>query len=153
MPLSELDIGAAVVRDYRPEDLPQIKAIHESVGLDYKMPEIGLPIFFIKKVIVLGDEVVAASVLRVEAETYLWLKRGDWADSEDKLLTLKLLQEEVLDAAWKLGVPNVVAWVPRHVERFFAKDMQTLGWSRDREGWISWSRPTEPKNESSAVPS
>lgn len=145
MPISEPLVGAAACRDYLPEDLPQIKAIHEELGLDYRMPELGLPIFFVKKVLVAEGEIVGACVLRVEAETYLWLKRGSWADAEDKKLAMGLLQAEVLDAAWRLGVPNVCAWVPRHVERFFAKDLKELGWSPDREGWHSWSRPTEPK--------
>lgn len=133
-------IQEPILRDYRPEDFEQIKAIHDQMGLDYRMPNLGDPLFVVRKVLVAGDRVVAASVARVEFETYLWLDQE--LSAREKNAAMELLQEKFLEECRLKGAENVVAWIPEHVEAKFAKRLTQLGWSRGRDGWHSWSRQT-----------
>jgi|ERR1700690_270609 len=136
---------AAVIRDYEPRDFEDIKRIHDQGGIDYKVPDIGSPLFIVKKVMTIDDHVVCAVLWRIEAETYLLLDKGDWGDAEQKMLALKALQIEGLHDLWTRGIDNCVAWIPQDIESYFSKRLTQLGWSPDREGWRSWSRNTEPK--------
>lgn len=130
-----------VIRDFVIDDLEQVQGLHEKMGIDYKFPDVGSPLFIVKKVAEKDGKIIAASTLRVEAETYLWL---DKSENPVELFEVEVaLQKAVFDEAfWEKGINNVVAWIPRHVEDKFAKRLKKLGWSRDREGWISYSCPT-----------
>jgi len=46
--------------------------------------------------------------------------------------------------AWEKGIDQIVCWVPETVEKKFAKRLRAMGFSRDRDGWHSWSRETTP---------
>ena len=128
-----------IVRDYRPEDFESVKALHEASGIDYKMPDLGAPLFLVKKVVEVDGKVTAACALRIECETYLWCG-GEPADKMDAMLAM---QPAILDAAWMSGIDNLVCWIPEDVEAKFEKRLKQLGWARDRDGWHSWSRATE----------
>jgi hypothetical protein len=134
-----------VVREYRPEDFAAVKALHEASGIDYAMPELAGPLFLVKKVVEVDGAVTAACALRIEAETYLWCGGGP----EDKMAAMRAMQPEILDAAWMSGIDNLVCWIPEDVETRFEKRLKELGWSRDRDGWHSWSRPTEARTGAS----
>jgi hypothetical protein len=137
--------SGAVIRDYRIKDFRDIKRIHSQGGLDYQMPEINSPLFIVRKVMTVDDKVVGAVLWRIEAETYLLLDKENNLDPEERWMVLKTLQVEGLDALWMKGIDNAVAWIPKDVEKHFAKRLTELGWSPDRDGWRSWSRKTEPK--------
>lgn len=141
---------SAEIRDYRPEDLPEIQRIHKQGGLDYKCPDVDSPLFLVKKVMTVDDKVVCAVLWRVEAETYLLLDKESTLDPEQRFMALKALQIEGLNALWMQGIDNCVAWIPEDVENTFAKRLTQLGWSKDRENWHTWSRVTEPKERHNA---
>lgn len=122
-------------------DLAQVQRLHEDMGIDYAFPDLGSPLFVIRKVAELEGRVVAASVFRIEAETYLWVDRRE--NPGEMFEIEKEMQKQMLSEAWSMGIECVVAWVPQHVEEKFAKRLKKLGWKRDREGWHSWSQPTE----------
>lgn len=132
----------AVVRDYKPSDFNQIKAIHDAVDLDYKMPAIDSRLFVVKKVLEIDGVVRQAVGFRLEVETYLWSDPSDWALPEEKFLGLKALQAESMHTLMTKGVDTAVCWVPNSVDKYFSKRMTELGWTPDREGWRSWSRKT-----------
>jgi hypothetical protein len=136
-------VGAAVLRDYRAEDFEAVRAIHESTGIDYAFPDLEDSRFFVRKVLEVDGVVVAAGVLRVSAEAYLWLRRDDWGDKDEKLLAIEALQRAGFEEARQKGILEVVCWVPKWIERFFGKHLKALGWSRDREDWVTWSRDTD----------
>jgi len=131
-----------LIRDARPEDIDDIARIHQRMGLDYKMPNLESPLFLIQKVVERNGKVIAASALRLEAETYLWLSPD--LDALDKVEAMRGMQPAIVQDAWERGLDNLVCWIPEEVEKKFRRRLKTLGWQRDREGWHSWSRPTTP---------
>lgn len=127
-----------MVRDYRAEDFEQVKALHEASGIDYTMPDLGAPLFVVKKVVERDGKVIAACALRIEVETYLWCG----GEPDDKMTAMLAMQPDILQEAWLLGIDNLVCWIPEDVEARFSKRLKQLGWARDRDGWHSWSRAT-----------
>lgn len=133
---------SAVVRDYRPADLEQVRAIHADSEIDYRFPDLDSALFVVRKVVELDGKVIAAGFLRVEAEAYLLLDKSDWGNALEKFAAIEAVQTEALVEAWVKGLDNCVCWVPKEVNSSFAKRLIQLGWTQDREGWVSWSRPT-----------
>ena len=140
-----MSIGA-IVRDYRPSDFDQIAKIHEATGIDYKMPAIDARLFVVKKVLEVDGIIRQAVGFRLEVETYLWSDPSEWGLPEEKFLGLQALQAECMHALMTKGIDTCVCWVPENVDKFFAKRMTQLGWSKDRPNWISWSRHTRDKD-------
>lgn len=132
----------ALVRNYKPSDFHAIKAIHEATQIDYKMPVLDSRLFVVKKVLEVDGIVRQAVGFRVEVETYLWTDPTDWALPDEKFLGLKALQAESMHLLMTKGVDTAVCWVPENVDKYFAKRMTEMGWSKDRDGWHSWSRKT-----------
>lgn len=129
-----------MVRDAVPEDREAIAKIHAQMGLDYRLPDLEHPLFFVRKVITNdAGEVVGACFLRIQAETYLWL--GDLSP-RGKLDAMLELQPAVLSEAYAKGIDDIEARLPETVERRFYKRLKQLGWVRNRPGWFPWSRTT-----------
>lgn len=136
--------GAAVIRNYRPSDLPAIKAIHDSTGIDYKFPNVNAPIFLVKKVLELDGVVRVAGAAYIQVELYLWMDKSNWADPEQKLLAIKALDREIIEECWLEGVDCAVLWLPPGMGRWGQRLTKELGFERDRDGWVTYSKPTEP---------
>jgi hypothetical protein len=138
MMLREPYVGT--VRDYRASDFEQIKAIHEQTSIDYRFPDINSKLFVVTKVYDVGGVIRAAGGLYVQLETYLWLDQTDWASPQEKLDVVEALQLEGFRDPRIAGVKCAVLWLPPGMERFGERLEQDLGWTRDRDGWISFSR-------------
>jgi N-acetylglutamate synthase-like GNAT family acetyltransferase len=134
--------GTMLVRDARVEDIASIAAIHEAMGLDYRMPNLESPLFLIQKVVETDGKIIAASALKVEAETYLWV--APELSAREKVDAMYQMQPQMVAEAWEKGIDQIVCWVPETVEKKFAKRLRAMGFSRDRDGWHSWSRETTP---------
>lgn len=132
------------VRDYVPADYEAVRALHESSGIDYTLPDLDSPLFVVTKVVERAGRIVACAGARIEAELYLWMSH-DVGTPEERWEDLRKLNVEMLDAAWFIGLNNFVCWVPEGIEKSFAKRLTDLGFSRDRSGWHSWSRETKQK--------
>lgn len=137
--------GAAVIRDYRPSDLAAIKAIHEASGIDYKLPNVSSPIFLVKKVIEVDGVIRAAGAAYIQVELYLWLDKSDWGDPEQKLAAIQTLDQEIIEQCWLQGVECAVLWLPPGMGRFGERLTKQLGFHKDRDGWVTYSKPTEKK--------
>jgi hypothetical protein len=81
----------------------------------------------------------------VELETYLLLDEG--LSPQEKNAAMQVLQPEFLGECRAKGAESVTAWIPENVEEIFRKRLLQLGWTPDREGWHTWSRTTEEKND------
>ena len=130
-----------MVRDAKPEDFGAIEQIHAKMGMDYALPALEQPLFFVRKVT--EDEsgkVIAACFLKLAAECYLWLE-PDLAP-RIKLETMTAMQPEVFRAAWANGIDDIEARIPEAVEKRFQKRLNQLGWSKNRSGWFPWSART-----------
>ena len=139
------------VRDFRPEDMEALREIHAGMGLDYKMPNLGCPLFIIKKVLEIDGHVIGACCLRIECETYLFLHPA--LDPQAKMQVMAELQPSVLTEAYYQGFDNLVARIPEQTERIFAKRLKQLGWNKDRDGWYTWNRElTEKEAQCGFIP-
>jgi len=45
--------------------------------------------------------------------------------------------------AWLRGLDQAVLWLPPGMERFGERLVEDLGFTRDREGWVSFSKRTK----------
>lgn len=124
------------------DDLPAVEALHARMGMEYRQPDLNSPLCVARTVVEVDGTIVAAGALRLEAESYLWLEPD--LTPHAKLAAMALLQKAVLKAAWKAGLDTLTAWIPETVETKFRRRLKQLGWSRDREGWHSWSRTVPP---------
>ncbi len=127
-----------MVRDYQPADREALEAIHSKQGLDYRMPDLNHPLFFVKKVLCNGDKVVAAIVLRICAETMLLIDPEQ--EPQEKLTEMVELQSSVLSEAFKKGLDEIHAVIP---EIGFDKRLLQYGWTKDRPNWHLWTRQTD----------
>ena len=140
--MEKTEHGIRTIRDAKTEDNEAIAALHEAMGLDYKMPNLESPLFLVQKVVECDGKIIGCTALKLEAETYLWLDPK--LTARQKVEAMTGMQEHVISEAWEQGLDTVVAWVPEQVESKFAKRLKAMGFSKDREGWHSWSRHTTP---------
>lgn len=125
-----------MIRDYKPEDRPELERIHKQLGIDYQFPNLDNPLFFVRKVLEVDGKISSALVLKVCAETYLLLGEGK---PQDKFLAMQQLQGSVLTEAYQKGLDEIHAAIP---EIGFDKRLAQLGWEKDRPGWNLWTRST-----------
>jgi hypothetical protein len=141
------------VREYRESDLAQLRAIHAAQGFDYKLPDLGNPLFVTK--LVLAEENVApggapaaqaetirgAALLRLTAEAYLLLdpRAGTPRERWQWLMALHAATER---DAWQRGLEDVHAWLPPSITKKFGKRMERLGWVRD-DAWTPYCKKLE----------
>lgn len=127
-----------MIRDYEPEDLPAILEIHKAQGLDYSLYDLSSPLCFVKKVRVEGGRVVGAMILRLTAETILLVAGSPVARGR----AIEELQPEVLSEAFAKGLDDISCVVPSDLLTSFQPVLERFNWSRDRDGWVLFSRPT-----------
>lgn len=125
-----------MIRDYRPEDRPEIERIHQAQGIDYTLDVDG-PLFVVKKVLEVDGKIKAALVLKLCAETMLLLDGEQ--EPQEKMQEMEELQASVLKEAYDKGLDEIHAAIP---EIGFDKRLLQLGWQKDRPGWNLWTRRT-----------
>lgn len=133
----------AVLRDYIPADFEQVKAIHDASGIDYSFPDLSAPLFLVTKVLVVDGVIRACGGMYLQLECYLWIDHSNWADPDQKLAAIKALDRACMDAAWLRGIDCAVLWLPPGMERFGERLVSDLGFNRDRDGWVSFSKRTK----------
>ena len=126
-----------MIRDLQPEDVPELERIHAASGLDYQLPDLTSPLFFVRKVLEDGGKIRAALVLKICAETMLLLDGKQ--EPQEKLTEMQLLQSSVLSEAYGKGLDEIHAAIP---EIGFDRRLIQLGWTKDRPGWHLWTRST-----------
>jgi hypothetical protein len=128
------------VRDYLPSDYDAVRRIHEATGIDYSLPDLSSPLFFVAKVLVDDEDCVrACGALYIQAECYLWLDPGDWASPSDKLAAIAGLDGITMHEAWLKGVEHAVLYLPPGMERF-GKRLEELGFKPNRDGWVTYAK-------------
>ena len=141
------------VREYRQSDLAQLRAIHAAQGFDYKLPDLGNPLFVTKLVLAgqngssggaataQAETILGAALLRLTAEAYLLLdpRAGTPRERWQWLLALHAATER---DAWQRGLEDVHAWLPPPITKKFGKRMERLGWMRD-DAWTPYCKKLE----------
>jgi hypothetical protein len=133
-------MSGAVVRDYRVSDYERVKEIHESTQIDYQFPDIASPLFLVKKVLEVDGIVRMCIGCYVQAEAYLWADQSDWADPEQKLAAIQALDGAGVRELYLKGIDQAVLWLPPGMERFGERLVDDLGFTKDRDGWVSYSK-------------
>jgi hypothetical protein len=131
----------AEVRDYQPEDFAAVKAIHDASQIDYTFPDLTSPLFLVSKVLCIDGIIRACIAGYLQIEAHLWLDKSDWATPEEKLAAIKELDAVGMHEAWLQGINHAVLWLPPELERF-GKRLEQLGFSKDRDGWRTYSKQT-----------
>ena len=138
--MSTLGTIHRTIRGYQQGDFDAIRRIHESTEIDYKFPDLNSPLFVVTKVVEIDGKIVAAGGLYLLAEAYLWMSPEDWGTPQEKLDAVDALQQSAFHDAWMKGIDCACLWLPPGMERFGERLVNDLGWSRDRNGWVSFSR-------------
>jgi hypothetical protein len=138
------------VREYRESDLAQLRAIHAAQGFDYKLPELGNPLFVTKLVLTeengtpggattaQAETILGAALLRLTAEAYLLLDPRAGTPRE-RWYWLMALHAAAEHDAWQRGLEDVHAWLPPPITKKFGKRMERLGWVRD-DAWTPYCK-------------
>lgn len=130
------------VRSYHPRDFDAIKKIHDDNALDFSFPNLNSPAFAVNKVLLTDGKLRASYALRLVAEVNLWLDRSNWADAEQKWLTVKTLDKEAMEAAKDFGLDAIQCFLPPGYNRFGKRisGKDGLGFTQDREGWVGYGK-------------
>jgi hypothetical protein len=127
-----------MIRDYKLEDLDAISGIHKSQGFEYDLPDLSSPLFLVKKVREVDGRVVSAMVLRITAETFLFVQ----GSPESKGRSIEELQPEVLREAYEKGLSDIICVIPPEISESFAPVLERMGWEHTRD-WPKWQRNLE----------
>lgn len=130
------------LRNLEPRDLERVRQIHEDSGLDYRFPDISSPLFVVTKVLEIDGVVRACGGLYLQVECYLWLDHSDWAGPDEKLAAIRALDRSVMREVWLKGIDCACLWLPPGMERFGERLVEDLGFEKDRDGWVSYSKKT-----------
>ena len=128
------------VRDYVPSDFERVKEIHEATGIDYEFPDLDSPLFLVTKVLVVDGVVRQCGGLYLQVECYLWADASEWGTPEEKLEGIQALDDAAMGDAWLRGIDQAVLWLPPGMARFGNRLTENLGFTRDRDGWVSYSK-------------
>jgi hypothetical protein len=148
------------VRHYTEQDFDALRAIHTAQGFDYKLPDLGNPLF-VTKLVLTGEKlepsgvtttraetILGAALLRLTAEAYLLLDphAGTPRERWHWLMALHAAAER---DAWHRGLEDVHAWLPPPIAKKFGKRMERLGWVRD-DAWTPYCKRLAELNNSQA---
>lgn len=121
------------------KDHEAVRRLHDEMGFDYKMPDLASPLFPIKRLV--RDKhghVIGAAGLRLQAETYLWLDTR--LSPVVRWKVISTLSHALFEAAWRVGLDSLVAYLPPGIPKSFHKALSWLGFSPAREGWQPFSK-------------
>lgn len=138
---------AVRIRDYTREDEAAVQRIHDASEIDYTLPDLAAPLFVVTKVYEVDGVIRAYGGAYLQAEVYLVLDHSNWATPDDKLSAIHSLDACVISELWAKGVDVAVLWLPPGMERF-GKRLEELGFTKDRDGWRTYSKKTSNRSSS-----
>ncbi|MBZ5701464.1 MAG: hypothetical protein LAN84_06425 [Acidobacteriia bacterium] len=157
-----------IVREYQPEDLEALRALHAAQGFGYPFPDLSDPLFVTRLVLAeqdtgdapkeekslrsgpqetrpsgrddsgAGGRIVGAALLRLTAEAYLLLDPRAGTPRE-RWTRLLALHAAAEDDAWRRGLADVHAWLPPPIAGKFGRRLARLGWVRD-DAWTPYCK-------------
>jgi hypothetical protein len=130
------------VRNYEPSDFERVKEIHEASRIDYKLPDFSSALFLVTKVWVVDGIVRLFGACYLQAELYLIADHSEWAEPEEKLAAIQELDKAGMLELWLKGIDHAVLWLPPDMARFGERLVEDLHFSKDRDGWVSYSKTT-----------
>lgn len=126
------------VRFFRQEDLPAIEQMHRAQGLEYELPDLADPLYFIKLVGEQDGKIVNAAVAHLTAEIY-FLADNETGTPRQRFDNFLTLHEAGCHAAYHQGgLSDLHAWLPPQVAKPFGRRLMKLGWKRPL--WTSFAK-------------
>lgn len=119
------------IRSLEPEDLTVLRRLHEGSGFDYRFPSLGSPLFAVKRVGLADNKVVIASVVKVEAEAYLWLDH-EWGTPEERFAAVRQINDDIKDRSARIGFDQLYAVLPPEIADSFGPRLEEMGWLKSR---------------------
>lgn len=127
--------------DIAPEQAVLVKELHNRMAVGYEFPDIGGPLFAVRKMITdEHGEAQAAAALKLVGEAFLWINPDD--DDFSKTANIVRLAQACHEHAKALQLEDVSAWIPPHIEAQFGNMLLRMGWTRSP--WASWSARIKP---------
>lgn len=135
------------VRNYRPEDFPQVKELYEK--LDYQVPILNKkegdavePLWIVTKVLLVDGKIKALAGAHIRVDVHFVVSDEEWGDKEAQLR--KLNAETMDDLYWLKGIDYAVAWAPKE-SRDTLKELLTnkLGFTEAEDNWLMYTRLTQ----------
>lgn len=140
------------IREYSEKDLDALRRIHQAERMPYQFPDLTSPLFLTRIVLEKDGRLLAAAFLRLTAEAYLLIDRGD-GGPRDRWKRLLIVHEAIRGEAARRGLDDAHCWLPPGIANSFGKRLKHLGWNR--ETWDCYSRGVlaatpglEPENPS-----
>jgi hypothetical protein len=118
---------ARVIRDYRPEDEPALRALHERLNNGWPFPDLSSPLYIAKKVVEIDGQIKDVAYLRATATTQMYL--GSPSCKEEESATMHELQTELLNIAWVAGLQEIYMTLQSGPEHDYYSDrLKAFGW-------------------------
>jgi hypothetical protein len=99
-------------------------------------PDLQDPIFLYTAVVIHNGRVVISSSLRGTAEFFLVVDH-DAATPEQRWQWLQEVKDHMVQAAFRLGLDQLTAWIPPEIDDSFRKRLEELGFTRSP--WQSYT--------------
>lgn len=136
-----------MIRPFEDSDVSAARAVHQANGLPENcFPNLTLPpengetkpnpLFVVKAVYEHEGRPALMSFLKLTSEVYL-LVDHTIGTPEERWAWLVELKDHMKEEAWKLGLEQMTAFVPREIEESFAKRLLDLGFVRSP--WQSYT--------------
>lgn len=120
-----------MIREFRPEDIPALRAIHQAQGNSYPFPDLTSPQFVGIVVAVDENDVpVQAIAARKTVEVY-FLRDPKWSTPAWRLEVFRKLHLAAHNKMLELGYTDSHCWVPPEVVKAFSRRLTKIfGWNK-----------------------
>lgn len=126
------------IGDLLVEDVPRIEEIHQESHYDYRLPEfVGNPVFPVQRSLYSDGRFVAAALVKLEGEVYLYLDKN-FGTPQERKKSLEIVHGDLIMKCRQLGLDSIFAVLPPEIEKSFGPRLEEAGWTRDR-GWTKYT--------------
>lgn len=138
-----------MIRNFEDADLVKVKEMQQANDLPAEcLPDLvvdgeeGLPkqnpLFVVKKVFEHDGKIAMMCFLKIRSELYFFIDHNV-ATPEKRWAMLQEFTEDMKQEAWKLGLDQMTAFIPRDVDASFSKRLKDLGFIRTDDAWVPYS--------------
>jgi hypothetical protein len=126
------------VRDYQPEDKPEVEALFRKRGIEYDLPDFNDRQFVVRQVVIDDGRIVQALMARQTTELY-YICDANWRTPLWRFHALGTLHKTMKLMLHMLGIKDVHIWIPPQLEKSFGRRlMRSFGWKRNL--WTDYVR-------------
>jgi hypothetical protein len=126
-----------IVEQYTDADFTRIKQLHSDSGFDYALPSLSSAEFMSRRVIRADNTIQVAGFLRLQAEAFL-ISNSGWRTPAWRNEAIKQVSAVCEQDAARVGVQELLAFIPPTIEGKFSKRLKQMGWDSCRKDWTCW---------------